>query len=127
MSINKAVNAWSEWLGETLSPALRDTYEKRLKAFAKRRKRKDVTWKTINQFLRDKGKRGLKYSTIKQYISALKSFCKFAYAEGLLDKDPSSLIKIRPQTLAIRQLEDEPRVPFTYDEYESILAYVTMW
>jgi len=129
MKLSKAVEEWQEWLGETISPSLKVSYEKRLRAWKHGLKHNDLDkatdWRLINKFLREKGKH-VRYTTIKQYIATFRSFFKFVNAEGYISKDPGKLIRIRPQLLSVDQLEDKERIPFTFAEYEKVLAFCVM-
>ena len=64
----------------------------------------------------------IKANSRGQRLSAIRSLCSYALANGLMVKDPSYGVKVDLSKLDHNQKEKTQRVPFTQEEYEALLA-----
>ena len=98
------------------------TQETLLNAFFNHAKVKhlhEITDSQVSSYLNQTGR--AKAGSREQRHSAVKSLYQFAVAKGYTHKNPASLVGIDRSKLSHTQKEKKPRVPFTVQEYNTII------
>lgn len=82
-------------------------------------KMSETTAEDVSAWINETGR--INASSRKQRLSALRSLCQFALANGYIIKDPTYGARVDMSLLDHKQKETKQRVPFTKEEYNLLI------
>lgn len=126
VTLTSAFAAWDKWMATTLADRTRVNNAMYFNSFANHVSKgtwstpiRSITPEQINGWVNDGGKKG----TRRVKLAALRSFWKWANAEGITSRDPSKLVKVKLDNMTHNQKETTKRDRYiNAAQFEKIVA-----
>jgi integrase len=126
-TFGEVVEAFSQWVPVVKAPRTAESYITQVRALmtdlaCSDRPLADINEKELDRWVNsgDASK-----STMTGRLAALRLFYKFAGAKGAIVGNPAELLTVRYRDMTLAQLEKRPVIPFTEEEYQTLLASLT--